>query len=128
MVLFLPPALTHPQLKGRSERSLNVTQLHYMVWPDHGVPSEPSSLLAFHRRLKKLHQLPKRPILIHCRSYYLSLEKKLLGACAIHIAWNEQILAKPVHAPFPFKNSHLPLLLYSRVEPQIKESIEITSL
>ncbi|CAI8048765.1 Receptor-type tyrosine-protein phosphatase F [Geodia barretti] len=54
------------ELKGRSERALNVTQLHYMAWPEHGVPTEPTSLLAFHRRLKKLHQFPKRPILVHC--------------------------------------------------------------
>ena len=59
--------LHYSQLKGGSERGLSVTQLHYTVWPDHGVPSEATSLLNFHRQLKKQHKFAKRLILVHCR-------------------------------------------------------------
>ena len=60
---------THPlsQLAVGSERPLKVTHYHYTAWPDHGVPDYATSILAFHRRVKKEHNASKGPIIVHCR-------------------------------------------------------------
>ena len=42
-----------------------VTQFHYTVWPDHGVPDHPTSLLQFVRRVMASSS-EKGPVLVHC--------------------------------------------------------------
>lgn len=42
-----------------------VTQFHFTVWPDHGVPEHPTSLLQFVRRVMAASS-DKRAILVHC--------------------------------------------------------------
>ena len=59
---------------------MNVTQLQYTVWPEYGVPIEVTSLLNFHRKLKKQHTFSKRPILIHCR-FDFCFSNTCIGAC-----------------------------------------------
>ncbi|CAI8054765.1 Receptor-type tyrosine-protein phosphatase S, partial [Geodia barretti] len=54
------------QLKGSSERPLNVSQFHFTAWPDHGVPDYATPILTFHRRVMKEHK--SGPIVVHCRS------------------------------------------------------------
>lgn len=46
---------------------LEVTQFQYTVWPDHGVPQQSTSLMAFIRRVRVAHP-PKSgaPLLVHC--------------------------------------------------------------
>lgn len=42
-----------------------VTQFHFTVWPDHGVPEHPTSLLQFVRRVMTAN-CDMGPILVHC--------------------------------------------------------------
>lgn len=43
-----------------------VTQFHFTVWPDHGVPEHPTSLLQFVRRVMTANADSEPPILVHC--------------------------------------------------------------
>lgn len=44
-----------------------VTQFHYLGWPDHGVPQYATSLLGFLRHIRKKHSFTDtRPLLVHC--------------------------------------------------------------
>ena len=46
---------------------LEVTQLHFTAWPDHGVPSNTSIMLNIIRRVRKLHPYSdSQPLLVHC--------------------------------------------------------------
>ena len=42
-----------------------VTQFHFTVWPDHGVPEHPTSLLQFVRRVMASSS-DNNPVLVHC--------------------------------------------------------------
>ena len=55
------------QLTGSTKHALSVTQFHFTVWPDHGVPDYATSLLAFHRKVKRHHKPSKGLIIVHCR-------------------------------------------------------------
>ena len=44
-----------------------VTQFHFTAWPDHGVPSHATSLLAFIRKVRNSVPEDAGPIVIHCR-------------------------------------------------------------
>ncbi|CAI8037248.1 Receptor-type tyrosine-protein phosphatase delta, partial [Geodia barretti] len=54
------------QLAESSEPALSVTQFHFTAWPDHGVPDYATSLLAFHKKVKKHHKGGMGPIIVHC--------------------------------------------------------------
>ncbi|CAI8010576.1 Receptor-type tyrosine-protein phosphatase alpha [Geodia barretti] len=54
------------QLTESSEPALSVTQFHFTAWPDHGVPDYATSLLAFHKKVKKHHKPFMGPITVHC--------------------------------------------------------------
>ncbi|CAI8058578.1 Receptor-type tyrosine-protein phosphatase alpha [Geodia barretti] len=54
------------QLAESSEPALSVTQFHFTAWPDHGVPDYATSLLAFHKKVKKHHKEAMGPITVHC--------------------------------------------------------------
>ena len=44
-----------------------VTQLQYTAWPDHGVPDNVMSLIAFIHHIRKLHPIShQQPLLVHC--------------------------------------------------------------
>jgi len=47
--------------------TLDVTQFHFRDWPDDGVPDNATPFLAFHRRVKKEHQVSEGPMVVHCR-------------------------------------------------------------
>ena len=55
------------QLSNSSAHTLEVTQFHFMAWPDHGVPESATPILAFHRRVKKEHNVLEGPMVVHCR-------------------------------------------------------------
>lgn len=44
-----------------------VTQFHFTVWPDHGVPDYPTSLLHFVRKVMASNPENSGPIVVHCR-------------------------------------------------------------
>jgi len=49
------------------ETSLQVTQLHYLGWPDHGVPANAFSMVNFIRQVRKIHPpFHQPPLLVHC--------------------------------------------------------------
>ncbi|CAI8010985.1 Receptor-type tyrosine-protein phosphatase mu [Geodia barretti] len=54
------------QLSESSEPALSVTQFHFTAWPDHGVPDYATSLLAFHKKVKKHHKRGMGPMIVHC--------------------------------------------------------------
>ncbi|KAL5486424.1 hypothetical protein EMCRGX_G018896 [Ephydatia muelleri] len=46
---------------------LEVTHFHYTGWPDHGVPSNPMSLVHLCRHVRKVHPIAEdTPLLVHC--------------------------------------------------------------
>ena len=46
---------------------LKVSQVAYLAWPDHGVPTNSMSLINFIRRVRKLHPpTHQQPLLVHC--------------------------------------------------------------
>ncbi|XP_031554998.1 receptor-type tyrosine-protein phosphatase F-like isoform X2 [Actinia tenebrosa] len=54
-------------LNNNSEQPVHhVTQYHYTAWPDHGVPSHATSLLAFIRRVRALLPSNPGPVVVHC--------------------------------------------------------------
>lgn len=45
-----------------------VEQFHYLLWPDHGVPRNPSQLLGLVEVVnKRVLEAPAGPVLVHCR-------------------------------------------------------------
>ena len=58
--------LSLSQLAESSEPALSVTQFHFTAWPDHGVPDYATSLLAYHKKVKKHHK-GGMAIIVHCR-------------------------------------------------------------
>ncbi|CAI8031810.1 Receptor-type tyrosine-protein phosphatase alpha [Geodia barretti] len=47
---------------------LTVTQFHFTDWPEYRVPYSATSLLVFLKKVKKLHELSKGPMIVHCSS------------------------------------------------------------
>ncbi|XP_028401071.1 receptor-type tyrosine-protein phosphatase F-like isoform X2 [Dendronephthya gigantea] len=43
-----------------------LTQFHYTVWPDHGVPQYTTSLQAFLTRIRKFVKADSNPFVVHC--------------------------------------------------------------
>jgi protein tyrosine phosphatase len=48
-----------------SGKSREVRHLQFLVWPDHGVPMDPSSLLAFILEVRRAHSTAS-PLVAHC--------------------------------------------------------------
>ncbi|XP_028413448.1 tyrosine-protein phosphatase Lar-like isoform X5 [Dendronephthya gigantea] len=54
-------------LNSRGERQeRSIKQFHYTAWPDHGVPSSPSSLLNFVRKSSAANPPNAGPMVVHC--------------------------------------------------------------
>ena len=51
----------------KSGESFDVTQFHYVAWPDHGVPEYATGMLSFYRRIRSFHSTTKDLMLVHCR-------------------------------------------------------------
>ena len=46
---------------------MTITQLHYTAWPDHGVPDNVMSLIAFIHHVRKVHPVShEQSLLVHC--------------------------------------------------------------
>ena len=46
---------------------LEVTQYHYLAWPDHGVPSNAIAMINFIKRVRKTHPYSRQDLLlVHC--------------------------------------------------------------
>ena len=46
---------------------LEVVQLHYLAWPDHGVPANAISMVNFIKRVRKAHPYSRQDLLlVHC--------------------------------------------------------------
>ncbi|CAH1975948.1 unnamed protein product [Acanthoscelides obtectus] len=43
-----------------------ITQLHFISWPDHGIPLYPQSLVPFLETVLKISNNPRSPIVVHC--------------------------------------------------------------
>ena len=54
------------QMNSSKEERI-VVQYHYTVWPDHGVPEYPTSLLHFVRKTMSVNPENSGPIVVHCR-------------------------------------------------------------
>ena len=52
-----------------------MTQYHYTTWPDFGVPSSPSTFLAFLFEIRNAGAFSKDvgPSVIHCRFVFISI-------------------------------------------------------
>ena len=54
------------QMNSSKEERI-IVQYHYTVWPDHGVPEYPTSLLQFVRKVMSVNPENSGPIVVHCR-------------------------------------------------------------
>ncbi|CUG93248.1 tyrosine specific protein phosphatase, putative [Bodo saltans] len=55
---------TKREAKEKNEQKHRVTQLQYLGWPDHGIPS---STVAFRKMMERLEQHPTdAPVIVHC--------------------------------------------------------------
>ena len=62
MVCMIPFQVNNPELGTRE-----VMHFHYTAWPDHGVPTHPTSMLSFIRHAMSYEPTPpKGPIVVHC--------------------------------------------------------------
>ncbi|XP_015777605.1 PREDICTED: receptor-type tyrosine-protein phosphatase delta-like [Acropora digitifera] len=52
--------------KSSSKDERMVSQYHYTIWPDHGVPSCPTSLLAFVKKASAANPTDAGPMVVHC--------------------------------------------------------------
>ncbi len=52
--------------KKDSKEERILTQFHYTVWPDHGVPDNPTPLLHFVRKVTSTNPTNAGPIVVHC--------------------------------------------------------------
>ena len=52
-----------------------MTQYHFTLWPDHGVPEYAGPILNYLRRIKAQCKQNKGPILVHCRYAIFYSEK-----------------------------------------------------
>jgi len=52
--------------KSSSKDERMVSQYHYTIWPDHGVPSCPTSLLAFVKKASAANPTVAGPMVVHC--------------------------------------------------------------
>lgn len=62
--------------KANSRAERIVSQYHYTTWPDHGVPSCPTSLLTFVRKATCANPPDAGPMVSHLKSYKLLLLQK----------------------------------------------------
>uniref|UniRef100_A0A8C5U3D7 protein-tyrosine-phosphatase n=1 Tax=Malurus cyaneus samueli TaxID=2593467 RepID=A0A8C5U3D7_9PASS len=60
------PAMS-PSLQAGCALPRAVEQFHYLLWPDHGVPRNPSQLLCLVEVVnKRVLEVPAGPVLVHC--------------------------------------------------------------
>ena len=52
--------------KDNSQEKREVRQFQFTAWPDHGLPSHPTPLLLFMRRVKAITPSDSGPMVIHC--------------------------------------------------------------
>ncbi|CAK8689546.1 receptor-type tyrosine-protein phosphatase kappa-like isoform X2 [Clavelina lepadiformis] len=52
--------------QGESYDVREVKQFHFTAWPDHGVPSRPTNLLAYIRKIKAYEPQGQGPTIVHC--------------------------------------------------------------
>ena len=61
-----------------------VRQFHFTIWPDHGVPEEPSPLLHFVRKVTQSNSQNAGPMVVHCSAgvgrtgTFISIHSQLL--------------------------------------------------
>lgn len=55
------------ELQSANGEVFPVTQLHYILWPDHGVPSPSTSFLHLIRYVQQLSGNHRDPMVVHCR-------------------------------------------------------------
>ena len=60
-----------------------VVQYHYTVWPDHGVPEYPTSLLQFVRKVMSINPENSGPIVVHCRWALIRVSTLLSDVCVV---------------------------------------------
>ena len=51
----------------QGDKQIQVTQLQFRTWPDHGVPRHAMALLNFRDKVRAEVKNVETPILIHCR-------------------------------------------------------------
>ncbi|XP_029943506.1 protein tyrosine phosphatase receptor type Fa [Salarias fasciatus] len=57
---------TFALVKNGSGEKREVRQFQFLSWPDHGVPSHPSSILGFLRRVRSCNPPDAGPVVAHC--------------------------------------------------------------
>lgn len=71
--------------EGEGEELRHVKQFHYTTWPDHGVPTRTSPIIAFRRKLRSFDESHPGPVIIHCRyaavTQFTTAFTRIFSAC-----------------------------------------------
>lgn len=59
---------------------MDITQWHYEVWPDHGVPTDAKCFLNFHAKVRR-QMSPDSDTLVHCRQGYSTVKFSTFSRC-----------------------------------------------
>ncbi|KAK6176980.1 hypothetical protein SNE40_015176 [Patella caerulea] len=57
---------TFELLNRKTNKERTIIQFHFTIWPDHGVPSSPASLVSFRKLIKRTPSALPGPIVVHC--------------------------------------------------------------
>ena len=67
------PCITRSQKSQEACEPLKLKHFHYTTWPDHGVPTHPSSLVKFVQQVRKEYKDSTAPMVVHCRWVWLKV-------------------------------------------------------
>ena len=82
----------------KSRESIELTQFHYIAWPDHGVPEYATGVLSFYRRVRGFHSASKDPMLVHCRLEIKYVYYKKHGKLLQHAVIIDTLMKKCIHS------------------------------
>ncbi|XP_011502274.1 PREDICTED: receptor-type tyrosine-protein phosphatase T-like [Ceratosolen solmsi marchali] len=84
------------QISCENEETRTIEHLHYTAWPDHGVPSNPKSIVAFLKEIQKHSPVPRKlndpPIVVHCSAGVGRTGTLIVLDMSIYRAYSENVV------------------------------------
>lgn len=64
--MFYEKRLLLSYFQCKDNTSINVTQYHFIEWPDHGVPADKICMLSMIEKIRQSHSHDGPPLVVHC--------------------------------------------------------------